>query len=60
MGTLLAIALALSTPCPTEDSVSCYWDAQVRGNGAGHSFMVLPVGDLDLFIRDDGQVRWVQ
>jgi hypothetical protein len=23
--------------CPTEDSVSCYWDAATQGNGAGRS-----------------------
>lgn len=25
-------------PCPTEDSVSCVWDAQQQGNGHGRSF----------------------
>jgi hypothetical protein len=27
-------------PCPTEDSVSCYWDAATMGNGIGRSFTV--------------------
>jgi hypothetical protein len=29
--------------CTTEDSVqkNCYWDADKRGNGKGHSFMIL-------------------
>lgn len=48
--TLLACALAplialaifvqvlVSTPCPTEDSDWCYWDAAERGNGEGRSF----------------------
>lgn len=31
------IALA---PCPTEDSVDCFWDATVQGNGVGQSFFV--------------------
>lgn len=22
-------------PCPTEDSVQCYWDASTMGNGSG-------------------------
>lgn len=22
-------------PCPTEDSVQCYWDASTSGNGLG-------------------------
>lgn len=22
-------------PCPTEDSVHCYWDASTMGNGSG-------------------------
>ena len=26
-------------PCVHEDSVSCYWDAQTRGNGLGQSFI---------------------
>lgn len=24
-------------PCPTEDSVHCYWDATTQGNGHGTS-----------------------
>lgn len=31
----------ISTPCPTEDSVQCYWDSSTRGNRAGHSFIAL-------------------
>lgn len=31
-------------PCPTEDSVGCYWDAQVQGNGLGRSFTVTEDG----------------
>jgi hypothetical protein len=27
-------------PCVTEDSVSCYWDADTMGNGRGRSFTV--------------------
>lgn len=27
------------TPCPTEDSVNCYWDASLRGNKIGQSFI---------------------
>lgn len=30
-------------PCVTEDSVNCYWDASIRGNGSGHSFIVRAV-----------------
>lgn len=26
--------------CPTEDSVSCYWDADTMGNGHGRSYTV--------------------
>lgn len=30
------------TPCVTEDQqTDCYWDADVRGNGAGTSFVVI-------------------
>lgn len=31
-------------PCPTEDSYGCKWDAGVRGNGRGRSFIALPSG----------------
>lgn len=27
------------SPCPTEDSINCYWDAAVHGNGQGASFV---------------------
>lgn len=27
------------TPCPTEDSMNCYWDATLSGNGEGRSFL---------------------
>jgi len=27
-------------PCEEEDSDNCYWDADTRGNGEGHSFEV--------------------
>lgn len=31
-----------TTPCKFEDSNNCYWDADVRGNGEGHSFYAIP------------------
>lgn len=27
------------TPCATEDSTNCYWDADLAGNGEGRSFV---------------------
>lgn len=27
------------TPCATEDSTNCYWDATTHGNGQGRSFI---------------------
>jgi hypothetical protein len=33
-------------PCPTEDSVACYWDAGTAGNGHGRSFVALPDGTV--------------
>lgn len=33
-------------PCPTEDSVGCYWDAHEQGNGVGRSFVVTPEGEV--------------
>lgn len=35
------LSTALSTPCPTEDSDNCYWDAATMGNGIGDSFVTL-------------------
>lgn len=35
---------SMSTPCPTDDAVNCYWDAHKQGNGQGHSFYAIPVG----------------
>lgn len=26
-------------PCPTEDSINCYWLADTQGNGTGRSFI---------------------
>lgn len=31
------------TPCATEDSVNCRWNAKTQGNGHGHSFVVRAV-----------------
>lgn len=30
----------VTRPCLTEDDTNCHWDAQSRGNGEGHSFIV--------------------
>lgn len=30
---------AVSTPCVTEDSRNCHWQADVQGNGRGRSFI---------------------
>lgn len=35
----LPFAFAWFTPCATEDSSNCYWDAAERGNGTGTSFL---------------------
>lgn len=40
------LSVPASTPCPTEDSVSCYWDASTMGNGTGASFTVDATGNL--------------
>lgn len=36
---VLPFAFAWFTPCATEDSSDCYWDAAERGNGTGASFL---------------------
>lgn len=38
------LALQLTTPCKTEDSTMCYWDASQHGNGTGKSFVSLTEG----------------
>ena len=48
-GAALAVALVASlwigwatvTPCQTEDSNWCAWDASAQGNGQGQSFIAL-------------------
>jgi len=35
----------LTRPCAHEDSVNCYWDAGTQGNGGGHSFFAVRVGE---------------
>jgi hypothetical protein len=38
-----AVAVTDLPPCVSEDSDGlCYWDASVRGNGSGHSFVAVP------------------
>jgi len=32
---LPTISIPAETPCPTEDSDNCFWDADVQGNGLG-------------------------
>ena len=50
MGTLLALVVALSTPCAAEDSQNCYWDAQARSNGLGTSFVTF--ADVTLYFGE--------
>lgn len=38
---LLSLFLAFTTPCATEDSDNCYWDANSRGNHSGQSFVAV-------------------
>jgi hypothetical protein len=33
----------MKRPCADEDSVNCYWNARLQGNGAGKSFYVRKV-----------------
>ena len=38
---LIALMIALGTPCATEDAANCYWDAQTTSNQTGQSFVDL-------------------
>jgi len=42
---LFAFTLTLS-PCPTEDSTYCYWNASERSNGEGISFIAFGEGQM--------------
>lgn len=51
---LLALILAVSTPCPTEDSYNCRWDATAHGTGTGSSFIVVGTEDAFTIHYDNG------
>lgn len=40
-----AFVLTLS-PCPTEDSTYCYWNASERSNGKGLSYIAFGEGQM--------------
>lgn len=47
-----SVMAALDTPCPTEDSDTCYWLADTAGNAQGTSFLnvegnVFPMPELE-------------
>lgn len=44
---------AVLTPCRTEDSSNCYWDAHKMGDLRGHSLVTVRVGDQDCIIYTD-------
>ena len=33
----------MTSPCQSEDSTNCFWDATVQGNGKGRSFYAIRV-----------------
>jgi hypothetical protein len=39
-----AYLIMVVTPCETEDSTGCRWDAETQGNGYGTSFVTDHVG----------------
>lgn len=43
-----------NVPCPTEDSIGCYWDADIRGNGEGTSFIVTDRGNV-YYLDESGE-----
>ena len=38
LSALFCIPMVEHTPCATEDSTWCHWDAETQGNGQGTSF----------------------
>lgn len=52
----------MKTPCRTEDSTNCFWNARIQGNGNGHSFYVVTRRVTDEFGNHHGKVKchfWV-
>lgn len=49
---------ALATPCATEDSTNCYWNASVQGDGSGESFVT--VGGVYYYLggSDTPDAQW--
>lgn len=41
VGSVSDFKTPLDTPCLTEDSTWCYWNAQTMGNGQGRSFIAI-------------------
>jgi hypothetical protein len=55
LATLFAILSAVLPPCEHEDSEACHWNASVRGNGEGTSFVTVRVeAFLLVTIYEDG------
>lgn len=50
------LQVALTTPCPSEDSDNCYWRADLMGNGQGQSFVTVGgvVYPLDAVLAEAG------
>jgi hypothetical protein len=52
---LFAILSAVLPPCESEHSEYCHWDASVRGNGQGASFVTFrPDAYTVVWIYSDG------
>lgn len=45
---------AVTHTCAEEDSTGCYWNAQVQGDGLGHSFYSIRVGNKQCVVYWDG------
>jgi hypothetical protein len=46
IGATIGTAVGIySTPCATEDSTNCRWDAETMGNGTGRSFIAYRLTD---------------
>lgn len=48
---VIALMIAVSTPCASEDSAqaSCYWDSANRGNGYGVTYLMIDDHYVPLF-----------
>lgn len=49
LGMMAFVQFLAFSPCPTEDSTWCVWNAEIEGNGRGRSFIAL--GNMIIYLE---------